>query len=196
VTRLEPLASADPDALEATLHGLEAHAAAALERDGFAADARELRRFAELRYVGQSFRLEVPLPATLDAAALAAAATAFHSEHERRYGYCVPAEAVELVTLGLRAIGRISTPRLPEVESGGRSPHAALRGERPVYLEERDGFVACPVYDRYALQEGNEVTGPAVIEELDSSTVVGAGHRATVVRHGSLMIERHEGSEP
>jgi N-methylhydantoinase A len=63
-------------------------------------------------------------------------------------------------------------------------------------LEERDGFVACAVYDRYALQEGNEVPGPAVIEELDSSTVVGAGHHATVVRHGSLMIERHEGSEP
>jgi N-methylhydantoinase A len=196
VTRLEPLTSADPDALEATLRRLEVAAAAGLERDGFAESARDLRRFAELRYAGQSFRLEVPLPTTtLDAAALAAAATAFHSEHERRYGYCVPAEVVELVTLGLRAVGRISTPRLPEVESGGRSPHAALRGERPVYLEERDGFVACAVYDRYALQEGNEVTGPAVIGELDSSTVVGAGHRATVVRHGSLMIERHEGSD-
>jgi N-methylhydantoinase A len=194
VTRIEPLAGADVAAIETTLRHLEASADAALERDGFAADARDVRRLAELRYVGQSWRLEVPLPdAALDAAALAAAATAFHAEHERRYGYCVPSEAVELVTLGLRAVGLIRTPRLPDVEPGGRSPHVALRGERPVYLEERDGFVACAVYDRYALLEGNEVTGPAVIEELDSTTVVGAGHRATVVTHGSLMIERHEG---
>ncbi len=190
VTRIEPLATADPAALEATLAGFEAEARAALDADGFAGEAVELRRFAELRYAGQSWRLEVPLPsAPVDGPVLAGAARAFHAEHERLYGYAVPEEPVELVTLGLRAIGRILKPRLAPVEPGGRSPEAARRDVRPVFVEERGDFVDCAVYDRYALRAGNVVAGPAIVEELDSSTVIGDGYRATVVEHGSLLIE-------
>jgi N-methylhydantoinase A/oxoprolinase/acetone carboxylase beta subunit len=193
VTRVEPLDGADVQAIETTLARLEAGARAALTEDGFGDDDIVLERAAGLRYVGQSWRLDIALPARrVDAVVLAGVATAFHREHERRYGYCVPDEPIELVTLGLQATGRIRTPQLATLPQGGPSPDAALRGSRAVFGEERSEFVMCPVYDRYALVAGNAIAGPAIVEELDSSVVISDGWHATVARQGGLLVQRAE----
>ena len=67
---------------------------------------------------------------------------------------------------------------------------AAEKGRRPVYFAERGGFVSCPVYDRYLLATGAVVEGPAIVEELDSTTVIHPGYRALVDRFGNLLLKR------
>jgi N-methylhydantoinase A len=61
---------------------------------------------------------------------------------------------------------------------------------RPVYFHEKEGFFDCPILDRYALREGNFVAGPAVIEEVDSTTIVHPDYVAEVVAYGVLLLRR------
>ena len=113
----------------------------------------------------------------------------FHREHDRAYGYAAPSEPVELVNLRLTALGRIPKPGLREVALGG-DPAAARKGARPIYFAEAGGFVECPVYDRARLPGGALLSGPAAVEELDSTTIVHPGYQARVDRHGNLLLER------
>jgi N-methylhydantoinase A len=148
------------------------------------------QRQAELRYVGQSFELTVPLPGGVIEPDMAARTLeAFHREHERAYGYSAPAEPVEWVNVRLTALGRIAKPGLRDWGRGGGT-QAAEKGRRPVYFAEGGGFVACPVYDRYLLAAGAVVEGPAIVEELDSTAVIHPGYRAQVDRYGNLLLKR------
>ena len=79
---------------------------------------------------------------------------------------------------------------LAAVPTGERSPCAAHTGSRPVFFGEVDGFVASDVYDRYALCVGNVIGGPAIIEEVDSTTVVHPGYQVEVGQFGVLMLRR------
>jgi N-methylhydantoinase A len=148
-------------------------------------------RQADLRYVGQSFELTLPLPAgELGPEEAGRMAEAFHREHERAYGHCAPKEPVEWVSLRLTALGRIAKPRLREWPAGGSDPSAARKEVRPVYFAETGGFTDCPIYDRYRLRAGAVVAGPAVVEELDSTTVIHPGYHAQVDRFGNLLLVR------
>jgi N-methylhydantoinase A len=66
----------------------------------------------------------------------------------------------------------------------------AVKGHRPVWFSETSGFVPCPIVDRYGLRWGDQVPGPAVIEELDSTTVVHPNYEALVDQHGNLLLRR------
>ena len=180
----------DLPALAATLQRLESEGRAALARDGIGPRDMGFQHHAELRYVGQSFELTVPLPGGApDAETVARALESFHREHERAYGYSAPAEPVEWVNVRLTALGRIAKPGLHEW-SGGGSTQAADKTRRPVYFAEAGGFVACPVYDRYLLATGSVLDGPAIVEELDSTTVIHPGYRGLVDRFGNLLLKR------
>ena len=71
-------------------------------------------------------------------------------------------------------------------------PQAALKATRQVYFAERAAFVECPIYDRYALAENNVLVGPAIVEEMDSSTLIHPGYSATVLEHGVLVLTYDE----
>ncbi|MCG8543442.1 MAG: hydantoinase/oxoprolinase family protein, partial [Alphaproteobacteria bacterium] len=147
----------------------------------------------DMRYVGQNFELRVPAgesgrldapPAVPDAAALQ---RLFFAVHERNYGFHNPEDAVEVVNIRLTARGWLHKPGAPEHgEASTSAPPAA--GARPVWFDA-DRPVSTPVYDRSALRPGHVIDGPAVIEQLDATSLVFPGDRARVDRHLNLMIE-------
>jgi N-methylhydantoinase A len=142
-------------------------------------DEIEFVRQVDLRYVGQSYELTIPYGGDV--------LERFHAEHDRVYGFAAPTEPAELVNLRLTTVGRIAKPALVRVETGGA---AEARETREVYFSEAGAFVDSPVYDRYTLGGGAVVAGPAVVEELDSTTVVHPGWRAEVDGYGNLLVRR------
>jgi N-methylhydantoinase A len=177
-------------ALAATLGRLEAEGRAALAREGIAEADMAFQPHGDLRYVGQSFELTVPLPGGVQGPdAVARIVETFHREHERAYGYNAPGEPVEWVHVRLTALGRIAKPGLRGWTRGGEA-RAAQKATRPVYFAESNGFVTCPVYDRSLLGAGAVIEGPAVIEEPDSTTVLHPGYRGEVDGFGNLLLRQ------
>jgi N-methylhydantoinase A len=189
---LTPLARLDPAGAEAAYRAFEREAEAVLRREGVAPGAIRVERALDLRYVGQSYELTVPLGGgPLSEATLGEAAAAFHRAHERAYGHAAPEEPVEAVTLKLTATGAIPKPPAREVGPGSGDGRRAKKGERPVHFGEAAGaFRPTAIYDRYRLGEGDAVAGPAIVEELDSTTLVPPGSAARVDRFGHLRLRR------
>jgi N-methylhydantoinase A/oxoprolinase/acetone carboxylase beta subunit len=76
------------------------------------------------------------------------------------------------------------------VEPGDRNPERARKGSRPVWLREEESEVETPVYDRYALRAGDQLPGPALVEEMDSTTLVPRGYTAEVHPQGCLLLRK------
>ncbi|HEY1701561.1 MAG TPA: hydantoinase/oxoprolinase family protein [Trebonia sp.] len=141
----------------------------------------------ELRYAGQNYQLPAGIGLDPDTGALAAAVAAFHRGHEERYGYAAPAEPVQAVTVRLTVTAptaEIGTVTLPP--AAGPAEPAALR---KVYFAEAGAAIDCPVYERAAFGAGTTLAGPAIVGQLDSTTVVLPGQRARVDAAGNLLIE-------
>ena len=145
-------------------------------------------RQVEMRYVGQSYELPIPLGDSKVEDALERMLRHFHEEHERAYGFAAPDEPVEFVTLRHTAVGSIAKPKLRELPKRSGDVNAARRAVRQVYFAEAGGFVDCPSYDRYQLAAGAVIEGPAIVEEMDSTTVIHPGFLAEVDRYGNLLI--------
>ena len=178
-TMMRRLDDLDAGEVLATFERLEEAGRVELRREGLADDAIEFLRQVDLRYVGQSYELTIPAGDDL--------LERFHLEHERTYGFAAPGEAVEVVSLRLASIGRIAKPPARPLEPGG-TPDPKQR--RPVYFAEAGDYVDCPVYDRYALPAGAALTGPAIVEEFDSTAVVHPGFGVRVDEAGNLIVER------
>ena len=116
----------------------------------------------DMRYVGQSFELPIPL-AGFGEAEWAALVPAFHAEHASRFGHNDPASPVEIVSFGVTATGLIDTPELPRPSQGGAEPpDDARRGTPPGLFRGREGpagrqWIDCPVWQREALLAGNRI---------------------------------------
>ena len=170
---------------------MSADGEAALSREGMAPNEMGFLHQADMRYVGQSYELTVPLSdGELAPAGLAGIVDRFHMEHERAYGFRADGEPVEFVALRLSAIGGISRPRTREISSRGRELATAFKTIRSVYFAESEGFADCRVYDRYKLPPDAEIRGPAIVEEVDSTTVIHPGYRALVDRSGNLLLSQ------
>jgi N-methylhydantoinase A len=157
--------------------------------------AATLERSADLRYRGQGFELTVPVPdEALDAAALAALRERFHAAHEHLYGYALRSAPVELVNLRVTATVPLSKARTLEIAAHTGGIDAARVGERRVYFGRSGGaafgpgWTVTPRYDRALLGAGATVSGPSVLEQIDSTTVLGPGQTATVDRFGNLIV--------
>jgi N-methylhydantoinase A len=160
-----------------------------LSREGFAADQMVFEPLVDLRYRGQAYELTVPLPAqSLDEDALRTAVQRFHRLHRQSYGYCREDAPVEVVALRLVARGV-----LPRTKFAAPPPHADLPvpGARRVYL--LGTWQEIPVYRRESLPAGFTLTGPLIITQQDTTTLVWPGDRLTVDRWGNLLIETREG---
>jgi N-methylhydantoinase A len=186
---LRPLAGAEPDAVRRILADFEAEAGRVLAREGIPRARVRWVRALDLRYVGQSFELTLPLPAgPVTRASLASLEGTFFRAHDRAYGFAARGEPIEVVNVRLSGIGVVPRPKLARVRAGGADARAALKGARPVVF---GGAVRrCPVFDRYRLRAGNRLRGPAIVEQVDSTTVVEPGFTLTVDRFGNLLLER------
>jgi len=146
-------------------------------------------KFMDMRYVGQSYELTIPVPGKkITVNDMAEITALFHKEHERAYGHCAPEEPVEVANLKLSTTGLIPKPKLKEIKRGEASPEAALLARRKVYFTEIEGFTECSIYDRYRLACGNVIKGPAIVEDKDATTVIHPGYRAEVDRYGNLIL--------
>ena len=167
---------------------MEARGEKALLAEGMGHSRIGFERLVDMRYVGQSYELSIPLGEARVEDVLERMLADFHAEHERAYGFAAPEEPVELVTLRLTAVGRIAKPRLRELQARSGDANAARRAVRRVWFAESGGFVDCPMYDRYRLPAGGVIEGPAIVEEMDSTTVIHPGFRGEVDRYGNLLI--------
>ena len=189
VTLIRPVDGLDPAEVEDAYRELEEQGKTTLTREGMQPEDMTFLRRVDVRYIGQSYELTVTLPGSrLDSSEIARVLEQFHREHDRAHGFSAPDEPAEFVNLRLAAIGRIAKPQLRELGQDGGDVDSARKATRQVYFAEAGGFIDCPIYDRYALGAGCVVAGPAVIEEIDSTTVIHPGYQARVDRFGNLAL--------
>ena len=188
-TLIERADRLDSKTAEKVYRRLEAQGKAALARERVQSESMMFFHQADLRYVGQSYELTIPLPGgRLGSTELAGILARFHREHERAYGFHAPDEPVEFVALRLSAIGSIAKPQIKEIGQESSDAASAQKASRPVYFAEEGGFADCPIYDRYSLGVGCVVKGPAIIEEVDATTVIHPHYRTEVDRYGNLFL--------
>ena len=170
-------------AVAAVYAELAAQAQAWLAAERVPPAGRRLTRLADLRYRHQGFELTVPWPER--DLAVDPLLARFHERHRQLYTYALADAPVEIVTLRVAAAGRVRRFTLPPLDRrrAARTRHARRR----VYFAGA-GWKACPCIDRERLGAGAVVTGPAIVEQLDATTVVPPGQRAIVDRVGNLVI--------
>ncbi len=158
-------------------------AVAELRSEGFTGEP-EFSYSINMRYLGQNYEQEVEIPPdAITAGGLDKAYETFTQTHEAKYGYAIENEIIELVSFRVTASGRRASPHLRVSPEGCE----ASRGTRDVYFRGH-GFLPATIMTRYALQPGTLLTGPAVIEEPGSTTVVEPGMTATVLDDGQILI--------
>jgi N-methylhydantoinase A len=186
-SRVRRLTDVDPADLRATLEEFVAEGREQLRAEGLDADEMQFEPSLDLRYVGQSFELSVPVSPDVDGDTLDDVTDRFHEKHRQRYGHAYPEEPIELVTIRLRARGLVETPDLRPEADRGESVDAAHTETRPVVY---DGETCeTPVYDRTLLPVGATFDGPAVVEGVESTTVVHPGQRVEVDDDANLVVE-------
>ncbi len=176
-------------AVNACLRDLDALGRARMTDEGVPAAEANVAYSADMRYVGQAYELDVPLPGPLGAATMPGVLDAFHTLHERVYGYARTQQPVEFVNF--RAVHTYPLPR-PVLRTAARrtgSLDDARTGERTAWFPP-GGFVTTAVYDRARLPLGAHVAGPAIIEQADTTTVLPPGHHAVVDDAGNLRLRR------
>jgi len=154
----------------------------------------EVRRSADMRYVGQEHAVTVELPIDLFTSQdRDGIKKLFDAVHQTRYGFSVAGEKAEIVSLRGAVIGEMRKPPFEHIAKGNAEPDAAaFRGKRRVYFAS-SGFVETPTYDRTALKTNNRIAGPALIEEHASTTVVHPGDLLEVDAYGNLVINVRRG---
>ena len=206
LTRRMPLAGSSIEAMRGAIAKLRDDAHAWFANEHVAADRRRLIASADMRYAGQNYELNVAFPDVDDDQALLAALTAnFNQAYARLYDYTAPQEVIEIVTFRVEAYGVVDKPQLRAHEHVGVDASAAIVGWRDVYMQPAaretqsaaahnvGSFVATRIYARDLLRSGNRVEGPAIVEQMDSTTFVLPGQSATVDPYLNLLIE--EGSQ-
>ncbi len=159
----------------------------ALADDGLSEDRRAYFLTADVRYVGQAYEVNVPLSSgEVSASSIEAMIERFHEQHLMLFAHNHPARQVEFVSARLTAIGTMSAPAIlpSEVKSGSVSP----KQHHPVYFSELSGYADTPVYDRRDFYPGYKSTGPAIIEQVDTTTVIHPGQAFTVDPYGNILI--------
>ena len=188
------LADLDWDEIARLYEEMEKEGRELLERAGVPTDQIDMVRSADLRYVGQGHEVSVPVAGgPLGTDALCALTSAFEQVYRGLYERTAPGNPIEAVNWRVVASGPVpdlalsEMGRTTETTSGDR-----LKGRRPIYLPEERGFVEAPVYDRYRLPVGAEIEGPAVVEERESTFILGPGGQARVDPFRNLIVTLRE----
>jgi N-methylhydantoinase A len=187
-TALMRLDEAPFDRIEKIYRELEAQGHQAIAGTSVRPDKMVVKRAADMRYQGQEHAVTVDLPAAVfkkrDRAAIK---RAFDAMHELRYGTSAPQESAEIVSLRATVAGIMRKPKPGKIRRGtAAAPKVAFTGKRDVYFG--GSFRPAPTFSRAALLSGNRITGPALIEEHASTTVLMPGDRCEVDAWGNLAI--------
>ena len=191
-TQIQNLARPDIARLAEAIAALEARALTQLQRDGVESERLLFTRHADCRYAGQGYELRVEGRAgAVDDEFVAGLCGAFHAAHQREYGRHFTEKEVELVNLRVVGIGRIPDVRPRPLAEGGATPvAAAFAGTRSVVFEA-DGRAQAResrIIRRAALLAGNRIEGPAIVQQMDTTTVIPPDVKAAVDGYGNLIL--------
>jgi N-methylhydantoinase A len=157
-----------------------------LIQEGVQPEDVSLGQALDMRYVGQSHELTVPVSTGEDVT------QAFHRDHNRRFGHQHPDEPVEIVNVRVIARGALTKPRFPRQTPGEADPTRARIGTKAVHFSSRSP-AQTQLYQRDKLQVGHIIAGPAIVFQFDTTTVIPPGWQATVDPLGTLVITPQEG---
>jgi N-methylhydantoinase A len=191
-TAPQRLDAAEWHRINALFAEMETEGRAILRDSGIADRDIAFRRSAEMRYVGQGHEVEVEVPAgALDAGSLAHLTTRFESAYRTLYSRTPMGVAIE--ALNWRVVVSGPPPELSIETSApalaGRAAGDVVKKRRQAYFPEAGGYVDTPVYDRYRLLAGTTFEGPAIVEERESTTVIGPSARVRVDQRLTLIAE-------
>ncbi|MCW5853761.1 MAG: hydantoinase/oxoprolinase family protein, partial [Anaerolineae bacterium] len=163
---------------------------ATLARAGVPESDMRFIKAADLRHVGQGHEITVTLPdgPLADISLDDTLRQMFYSQYEVIYGHAHRHLGLEVMTLRLTATSGIPNIALPTVEEDPTSVERAVKGHRRAYFADLGGFVEAPVYDRYALKAGATFAGPAIVEEKDSTAVIGPLATVRVDKYQNLVV--------
>jgi N-methylhydantoinase A len=171
--------------------GLEAQGAEDLKRDAIAVEEQMFLRSVDIKYVGQGYHLNVPtVGGQIEPNTLARIAQDFHAQHEMTYGFHRPEEPMILVNARVRAVGMRPKPVPSRHVPTETDPRAAHSGIRRGIFDPAAGACDISIYDRARLRSGHRVTGPAILEQEDSTTVIPPGWTGVVDSYLNMIIER------
>ncbi len=176
--------------LQAIFDELEGRARHWFDEEGIAPQRQGLRRTIDLRYVGQNYEIAVNVPdGPISAATLKAVEQGFLDSHRQLYGFIAEGEPIQMVTYRVEAIGTVDKAQLTRHEMGGEDASAAVTGSRKVWDSAAGDFVDSTLYDRAGLRAGNVVRGPAIVDQMDTTTVIPSDMVARVDAYLNLILE-------
>ena len=187
-SELSPLSRLAPEHAEELFAELETRARADLASEGLADSDARLEREMDLRYAGQGYELRVSLEGigAMNAAALAAARARFDEHHARIHGHAAAEKPVEVVSYRVRA--RVAVPKYKARELPAHTgPAPAPKGRRQVWFDAARA-TDVPVFEREAIGRGGKVKGPAIVEQMDATTVIPADWDGEVDAFGNLTL--------
>jgi N-methylhydantoinase A len=178
-----------PEELLSSFNELEARGRAQLQSQRVLEEHTDVLWWADLRYEGQSYEISTPVDRkeVFARADIEDIVSRFHALHYRIYAYGSVDEKVEFINLRVAAIGKVPEVSLAHVGAEDGDAEVARKGSRPVHFPT-EGFIDAAVYDRALLRPGHAVTGPALIEEVASTTVITPGLKGTVDEYGDIVI--------
>ncbi len=189
-TRLRELRADVLADVQDAFRSLSAQADAWFAAEHIAPAQRCIVRTVDMRYAGQNYELPIALrDAAISPATLTALADDFSASHQRLYGFVAEDEPVQLVTFRLEASGLVTKARFAAKPDAGPDASGAVMASRDVFLPEAGGLVSCPVYDRDRLRPGNRIVGPAIIEQMDATTLLLPDMVARVEPYLNLILE-------
>lgn len=190
VTNLLDVETSSLPKMATVLQDLESQAVQWFETEGIAPEDRTLVPSVDMRYRGQNYELPVPFPAgEFSEETTDELRNRFDAAHQQLYGYHASDEPVQMVTFRLEAIGKVQKAEIRADALNGSDPSLARIGIRSVYFPDEREFVETPLYQRAQLRPGNEINGPAVIDQLDTTTVILPRQRGYIDEYRNMIIE-------
>ncbi|MBI3183569.1 MAG: hydantoinase/oxoprolinase family protein [Myxococcales bacterium] len=178
--------------LEAVLREMSESARATLRAERVADEDVVLQPSLDMRYVKQYHEVNVPFsPGSSEVA------ERFHREHDRLYGYDLADQKtpIEVINVRLRSIGRVNKPSFPELALAGSDPASARKGERRAWVPERRAFEEVPTYDADRLSHGMRLSGPALVDQANTTLFLSAGYGLVCDRYGNFVGFRRDRAE-
>jgi len=189
-TRLMALSAAVISEIEAIIADLRGRCAVWFADAGIEANDRRVSLSVDMRYAGQNYELSVPMPpGQVTSATIDGLAAGFAAAHQRLYGFVAEDEPMQLVTFRAEATGIVRKADIRPTADAGPDPCAAEIGRRDVWLRETGAFVSGRLYDREKLLAGNHIEGPAIVEQMDATSLIVPGAAATVDPYLNLLLE-------
>lgn len=189
-TFIKPHAEVPPSELAERFGGLEFDAKTWFEDQGLASEKLTVERFAELRYLGQEHTLKIPIEVRdLSAGTLAELRDRFDVYYEQAYGHALREHGLEFVGLRLSASLQTEKPSMKSLATASSPVHEAVARQQDVFIASQKRWFSCPVYTRDKLRAGHALTGPALVEEWDSTVLVLPEQTLQVDAYGNLILE-------